>query len=148
MKTATTFKVIDGVRWALLGDLATVNEDGTMTVLGRGSQCINSGGEKIFPEEVEAALKSHPDVFDAVVVGISDERWGERVSAVVAPREGKSPSLEQLVAHCEQRMARYKLPRALVSVTEVRRSPSGKPDYGWARKVAAAAETASPAVAS
>jgi acyl-CoA synthetase (AMP-forming)/AMP-acid ligase II len=119
------------------GDLALVNADGTVTVLGRGTQCINSGGEKIFPEEVEAALKSHPDVFDAVVVGVPDERWGEGVAAVVAAKAGRAASLDALRAHCEERIARYKLPRVLIEVPEVVRSPSGKPDYGWAREVAA-----------
>ncbi|HEY4027960.1 MAG TPA: acyl-CoA synthetase, partial [Candidatus Dormibacteraeota bacterium] len=118
------------------GDMAVVNEDGTVTVLGRGTVCINSGGEKIYPEEVEAALKSHADVFDAVVVGVPDERWGEAVAAVVAPRPGRTPTLDALRVHCGERIARYKLPRVLVEVPEVVRSPSGKPDYGWARKVA------------
>jgi acyl-CoA synthetase (AMP-forming)/AMP-acid ligase II len=146
-KTDQTFTMIDGVRWVMQGDLATVNEDGTVTVFGRGAVCINSGGEKIFPEEVEAALKSHPNVFDAVVVGTPDERWGERVTAVVASRDGE-PSLEDLVQHCESRIARYKLPRALVAVEEIKRSPSGKPDYAWARKLAReAAGTVAPAAA-
>ncbi|MFY9616097.1 MAG: acyl-CoA synthetase [Candidatus Dormiibacterota bacterium] len=148
VKTAATFFEVDGVRWAMLGDMGTVNADGTITVFGRGSQCINSGGEKIFPEEVEAALKSHPDVFDAVVVGIPDERWGERVAAVVAPRDGRAPGLDDLIRHCESRVARYKLPRALISVAEIKRSPSGKPDYSWARQVALSApHTADPSPA-
>jgi acyl-CoA synthetase (AMP-forming)/AMP-acid ligase II len=145
-KTAATFAVIDGVRWVMQGDLATVNADGTVTVFGRGAVCINSGGEKIFPEEVEAALKSHANVFDAVVVGTPDERWGERVTAVISPRDGE-PRLEDLVQHCESRIARYKLPRALVVVSEIKRSPSGKPDYAWARKVAAESLSPSPAAA-
>jgi len=135
-RTREVFVEVDGVRWVMPGDLATPNADGTITVLGRGSVCINTGGEKVFPEEVEAALKSHPDVFDAVVVGVPDERWGERVAAVVAPRPGRRPGLEELRRHCEPRLAGYKLPRSLVSVTEMTRSPSGKPDYGWARRVA------------
>ena len=136
-KTREVFVEADGRRWVMPGDLALVNADGTVTVLGRGTQCINSGGEKIFPEEVEAALKSHPDVFDAVVVGVPDERWGEGVAAVVATRPGRQATLDALRAHCEERIARYKLPRVLVEVAEVVRSPSGKPDYGWAREVAA-----------
>ncbi|HEY4025304.1 MAG TPA: acyl-CoA synthetase [Candidatus Dormibacteraeota bacterium] len=136
VKTREVFAEIDGRRFVMPGDMAVVNEDGTVTVLGRGTVCINSGGEKIYPEEVEAALKSHPDVFDAVVVGVPDERWGEGVAAVVAPRPGRTPTLDALRAHCEERIARYKLPRVLVEVPEVVRSPSGKPDYGWARKVA------------
>ena len=87
-KTAATFTEMHGVRWAIPGDRAVIEDDGTITVLGRGSQCINTGGEKVFPEEVEAVLKSHPDVFDAIVVGVPDERWGETVAAVVAPRTG------------------------------------------------------------
>jgi acyl-CoA synthetase (AMP-forming)/AMP-acid ligase II len=146
-KTAATFAEIDGERWATPGDMATINADGTITVFGRGSVCINSGGEKIFPEEVEAALKSHPDVFDAVVVGVPDERWGERVTAVVALRDGSTPSLEELVQHCDSRLARYKLPRKLVTVPEVKRSPAGKPDYSWARRTAVDAGDPSPATA-
>ena len=136
VKTREVFVEIDGRRYVMPGDLGLVNADGTVTVLGRGTQCINSGGEKIFPEEVEAALKSHPDVLDAVVVGVPDERWGQGVAAVVAPRAGRTTTLDSLRAHCEDRIARYKLPRVLVEVPEVVRSPSGKPDYGWAREVA------------
>ena len=147
VKTAQTFAEVDGVRWATPGDLASVNADGTITVFGRGSICINSGGEKIFPEEVEAALKSHPEVFDAVVVGIPDERWGERVAAVIAPRDGKTPTLEELTAHCEPRLARYKLPRLVLTVPEVVRSPSGKPNYAWAKRVAMGDSQPSPAPA-
>jgi len=145
-KTAETFAVIDGVRWVMQGDLATVNADGTVTVFGRGAVCINSGGEKIFPEEVEAALKSHPNVFDAVVVGTPDERWGEMVTAVIKARDGE-PTIAELSRHCESRIARYKLPRALVVVDQIKRSPSGKPDYAWARKVAAEAVSQAPAAA-
>ncbi len=136
VKTREVFAEVGGTRFVMPGDLAVVNADGTVTVLGRGSMCVNSGGEKIFPEEVEAALKSHPDVFDAVVVGVPDERWGERVAAVVAARPGRTTTLDGLRAHCGERIARYKLPRLLVEVPEVVRSPSGKPDYGWAREAA------------
>jgi 3-oxocholest-4-en-26-oate---CoA ligase len=137
-RTREVFATVDGVRWVMPGDLAIVNADGSVTVLGRGSQCINTGGEKVFPEEVEAVLKSHPDVFDAVVVGSPDERWGERVTAVVAARPGREvPGVDDLGRHCEGRLARYKLPRSVIAVPEVRRSPSGKPDYAWARGVAA-----------
>ena len=142
-KTREAFVELGGVRWVMPGDLAVVNPDATITVLGRGSVCINTGGEKVFPEEVEAVLKAHRDVFDAVVVGVPDERWGERVAAVVAPRAGTEPALEDLRAHCATRLARYKLPRGLVTVPEMVRSPSGKPDYGWARRVAAAGPDAS-----
>ena len=118
------------------GDFALLEEDGTMRLLGRGSVCINSGGEKIFPEEVEAALKAHPAVFDAVVVGVPDERWGERVAAVVQPRPGAAPTLDELDAHCRELVAGYKVPRELHLVAAIERSPSGKPDYPWAKKVA------------
>ena len=104
-----------------------------MTLLGRGSQCINSGGEKIYPEEVEAALKAHPKVFDALVVGVADERWGQRVAAVVEPRPGATPTLDDLVEHCRTKMAGYKVPRQLHLVDRMPRHPSGKPDYRRAR---------------
>jgi len=138
-KTAATFVVAaDGTRWAIPGDRAVREADGTITVLGRGSQCINSGGEKIFPEEVEAALKSHPAVFDATVVGRPDERWGEHVCAVVEWRAGASATLEELSEHCREHLAGYKVPRSLVVVGEMVRSPSGKPDYRWAKDLVAA----------
>ena len=145
-KTAETFVTVDGVRYAIPGDHATVEADGTITLLGRGSVSINSGGEKIFPEEVEAAVKSHPDVYDAVVVGLRDERWGERVVAVVELRLGASPTLEDVQAHCRTRIAGYKVPRQLCVVEQVQRSPSGKPDYPWAKAAAQAiTEATSPA---
>jgi len=134
VKTAQTFPVIDGVRWVVPGDFATLEADGTLVLLGRGSVCINSGGEKVFPEEVEAALKSHPDVFDAVVVGVPDARFGEAVAALVTPRPGCAPGLEALAAHCRARLAGYKAPRALVCVDEIVRTPAGKPDYRWAKR--------------
>jgi acyl-CoA synthetase (AMP-forming)/AMP-acid ligase II len=138
-KTATTFVIAaDGKRYAVPGDFATVEEDGSITLLGRGSVCINSGGEKIYPEEVEQVLKAHPDVFDAVVVGIADDRWGQRVAAVVQPREGCAPSLDELDAHCREHIAGYKVPRQLTIVDEIVRSPAGKPDYPWAKTVAEA----------
>jgi acyl-CoA synthetase (AMP-forming)/AMP-acid ligase II len=125
----------DGKRYVVAGDFATFEADGTLTLLGRGSVCINSGGEKIFPEEVESALKSHPEVFDAIVVGAPDERWGQRVTAVVQPREGQAPTLDALAAHCRSRIAGYKVPRALHLVDRIERSPSGKPDYPWATRL-------------
>ncbi|MDQ3146132.1 MAG: acyl-CoA synthetase [Actinomycetota bacterium] len=137
-RTAATFCEADGVRWVIPGDHAVVEADGTITLLGRGSVSINSGGEKIFPEEVEAALKAHPDVFDAVVVGVPDERWGERVAALVLPREGAAPTLEALAAHCRTMVAGYKVPRQLHVVGEIVRSPAGKPDYRWAKALATA----------
>ncbi|MDQ1042972.1 acyl-CoA synthetase [Streptomyces sp. V4I2] len=139
-KSAETFFEKDGERWVLLGDMATVDEEGVVTVLGRGSQCINTGGEKVYPEEVEQALKSHPDVYDALVAGVPDVKWGHHVAAVVQLREGAvRPSLEDVQAHCRSRLAGYKVPRQLVITEAVRRSPSGKADYRWAREVAVAA---------
>lgn len=135
-KSAATFVEVDGRRYAMSGDYAVVEADGSMTLLGRGSVCINSGGEKIFPEEVESALKAHPDVVDAVVVGVPDDRWGERVAAVVQPRPGRAPTLHELDAHCRTLVAGYKVPRELHLVERVERSPSGKPDYPWAKRVA------------
>ena len=138
-KTAETFVEVDGERWVLMGDAAWVDADGVIHVLGRGSVCINSGGEKIFPEEVEAALKSHPAIVDAVVAGIPDERWGERVAAVIEVREGSAPpSQADVEQHLGDRIARYKIPRAIRVVESMQRSPSGKPDYKWARTVVAA----------
>ncbi|MFF2929227.1 acyl-CoA synthetase [Streptomyces mirabilis] len=136
-KTAETFFQKDGERWVLLGDMATVDEEGIVTVLGRGSQCINTGGEKVYPEEVEQALKSHPDVYDALVAGVPDEKWGNHVAAVVQLREGAgSPSLEDIQTHCRGHLAGYKIPRQLVITDTIQRSPSGKADYRWARSVA------------
>ncbi len=135
-KTAATFMVDpDGVRWAMPGDSAVVEEDGTITLLGRGSNCINTGGEKVYPEEVEAALKSHPDVFDALVVGVPDDRFGERVAAVVHPRDGRTPTLDELSAHCRSSIAGYKVPRELQLTDTIGRTPAGKPDYAWAKRV-------------
>jgi acyl-CoA synthetase (AMP-forming)/AMP-acid ligase II len=140
-KTAETFFEKDGERWVLLGDMATVDTEGVVTVLGRGSQCINTGGEKVYPEEVEQALKSHPDVYDALVAGVPDAKWGHHVAAVVQLRAGAvPPSLEDIQTHCRSHLAGYKIPRQLVITDSVRRSPSGKADYRWAREVAAAAD--------
>ncbi|MEU2087107.1 acyl-CoA synthetase [Nocardia beijingensis] len=133
-KTAATFKEFNGVRYAIPGDFARVEEDGTVTMLGRGSVSINSGGEKIYPEEVEGALKTHPEIFDALVVGIDDERWGQRVVAVVQCRGESRPTLEELRPMLTQEIAPYKLPRSLWFVDEIKRSPAGKPDYRWAKE--------------
>ncbi|MYR85981.1 AMP-binding protein [Streptomyces sp. SID685] len=138
-KTAETFFERDGVRWVLLGDMATVDADGVLTVLGRGSQCINTGGEKVYPEEVEEALKAHPDVYDALVAGVPDAVWGNHVAAVVQLRAGAPRlSLSELRTHCRTRLAGYKIPRQLVLTDTILRSPSGKADYRWAREVATA----------
>jgi len=135
-KTAARFVTLEGRRWVLPGDRAMVEADGRITVLGRGSECINTGGEKVFPEEVEEALKSHPDVFDALVVGIEDERWMQRVAAVVEPVAGKTPSPDSLREHCRAVIAGYKVPRQIALVDKVSRFPTGKPDYAWARDIA------------
>ncbi|WP_338674803.1 acyl-CoA synthetase [Streptomyces sp. SCSIO 30461] len=138
-KTAETFFRRGDERWVLLGDMATVDEEGVVTVLGRGSQCINTGGEKVYPEEVEQALKAHPDVYDALVAGVPDPTWGNHVAAVVQLREGAEPlDLEAVQAHCRLRLAGYKIPRQLVLAQAIQRSPSGKADYRWARSVATA----------
>lgn len=131
-KSAKTFREYEGRRWSLPGDFAEVNPDGTMKLLGRGSQVINTGGEKVFPEEVEEALKLHPDVKDAVVVGIPDARFGEKICAVVDVREGTAPTLAEFTAHLKGRLADYKAPRALV-LAPVVRAPNGKVDYKGVR---------------
>ncbi|TDD89258.1 acyl-CoA synthetase [Actinomadura rubrisoli] len=137
-KTARTFPVVDGRRWLLTGDIATVEEDGSIAVYGRGSQAINTGGEKVFPEEVEAVLKGHPSVYDAVVTGVPDERWGNRVAAVVQP-SGDAPSTADLDAHCRRELSGYKVPRVYAFVAEMKRSPAGKADYRWAARIASSA---------
>ncbi len=134
-KTAETFKTFNGVRYAIPGDYAEVEADGSVTMLGRGSQSINSGGEKIYPEEVEAALKGHPDVFDALVVGVPDERFGNCVAAVVHRRPGTETTLAELDAFVRQEIAGYKVPRKVWWVDEIHRTPAGKPDYRWAKDI-------------
>jgi acyl-CoA synthetase (AMP-forming)/AMP-acid ligase II len=135
-KTAQTFVEKDGVRWVLTGDVAEILADGTIQLFGRGSMCINTGGEKVYPEEVENVLAGHPGVYDSLVVGVPDPRWGARVVAVVARAPGGSTSDADLEAYCREQLAGYKLPRAFVWVDEVRRSPAGKADYGWAKLTA------------
>lgn len=135
-KTAKTFPVIDGVRYAVPGDRARHSTDGRVELLGRDSVCINSGGEKIFVEEVETAIASHPAVADVVVAGRPSERWGQEVVAVVALAPGAGAEAEELVAHAAQSLARYKLPKAIVFRPVIERSPSGKADYRWAREQA------------
>jgi fatty-acyl-CoA synthase len=138
-KTDSTFRVVDGRRYSIPGDYATVEDDGTITLLGRGSVSINSGGEKIFPEEVEEAVKQHPAVADAVVVGVPDERFGEAVTAVVAPVPGQTPDEDEIGEAVERSgLARFKRPRRVVLVEAVPRGPNGKADYAWARDTARA----------
>ncbi|AGM30764.1 acyl-CoA synthetase [Mycobacteroides abscessus] len=134
-KTAETFKTFNGVRYAIPGDWATVEADGTVTMLGRGSVSINTGGEKVFPEEVESVLKGHPAVFDAVVVGVPDEKWGQHVGAVIAVREGVELTFEDLDTHARKEIAGYKVPRSIWIVDSVKRNPAGKADYRWAKEV-------------
>lgn len=138
VKTAERFKVFNGKRWVLPGDFATVEEDGRITFLGRGSKCINTGGEKVFPEEVEEVLKAHPDIIDALVVGVPDSRFGSKVAAVFNTRQDKELTLEEVQAHCREHVAGYKIPRQITIEKTVSRMPSGKPDYRWAEEVAVA----------
>lgn len=135
-KTAATFPVIDGVRYAIPGDRARHRADGSIELLGRDSVTINSGGEKIFAEEVETAIASHPAVADVVVAGRPSERWGQEVVAVVALADGAHADAEELIAHAAQSLARYKLPKAIAFRAAIERSPSGKADYRWAREQA------------
>lgn len=135
-RTASTFVEHDGDRWVLTGDFATVEADGTVSLLGRGSAVINTGGEKVYAEEVEMALHGHPDVEDVVVVGVPDERWGEAVCAVVSTSGEANVDLEALKGFLGGQLAGYKHPKRVVSVDEIKRSPAGKADYRWARSVA------------
>ncbi len=134
-RTAKAFPVVDGVRFSVPGDMATIEADGSILVFGRGSMVINTGGEKVYPEEVEAAIKSHPAVFDALVVGVADDRFGQRVGAVISVREGhEAPSLDDVASHCRETIAGYKVPRSLVVRNAVARKVTGKGDYAWARE--------------
>jgi acyl-CoA synthetase (AMP-forming)/AMP-acid ligase II len=136
-RSARTFVEIDGARWSLPGDMATIDADGTVHLLGRGSLCINTGGEKVYPEEVEAVLKTHPAVADAVVVGAPDAQFGQRVVAIVATATDKAaPDLASLQEHCRAHLAGYKVPRAVHVVDSIARSATGKADYAWAREIA------------
>ena len=139
VKTAETFVERDGVRWVLTGDVATVLDDGSIQLFGRGSMCINTGGEKVFPEEVEQVVVSHPAVYDVLVVGVPDARWGSSVAAVLSTAPGASVTEEELADHCRAKLAGYKVPRRWTFVDHVQRSPSGKADYAWAKEAAAAA---------
>jgi len=138
-KSARTFMVIDGVPHSLPGDYAKVAADGSLILLGRGSNCINTGGEKVFPEEVEEAVKAHPAVYDCLVVGVDDERFGQRVVAVASFQPGKSATDDEILAVAGEHVARYKLPKQIITVDRVQRAPNGKADYPWAREVAATA---------
>jgi fatty-acyl-CoA synthase len=144
-KSAQTFRTFAGRVWSVPGDWATVEADGTITLLGRGSVCINTAGEKVYPEEVEETLKLHTAVADCNVVGLPDDKWGQSVTAVVARAEGDTDEAA-LIAHCKEHLAGYKCPKRIVFVERVQRGPNGKPDYRWAAEVATqAAAGAAPA---
>lgn len=138
-KSARTFKMIDGVSHSLPGDWAKVAADGSLILLGRGSNCINTGGEKVFPEEVEEAVKSHPAVYDCLVVGLPDERFGERIVAIASLHPGAHASESDIVEGAAELVARYKLPKQLIIVETVQRAANGKADYPWARQIATSA---------
>ena len=138
VKTAAMFTELDGQRYAVPGDWARVETDGSVTLLGRGNTCVNSGGEKVFPEEVEGALKSHPGVFDALVIGVPDETLGQRVAALVQAREDTPVDLDQLISHVRAEIAGYKVPRSIWLVDSIGRTAAGKADYGWAQRYVAA----------
>ena len=131
-KTSQTFITLGDTRYAVTGDHVRYAADGQLELFGRGSVCINSGGEKIYVEEVESALRSHPTVADAVVVGTPHDRWGQQVTAVVEPVADATPTLDELRDHAAAHLAQYKLPKSLVLVDRMVRSPSGKADYKWA----------------
>jgi acyl-CoA synthetase (AMP-forming)/AMP-acid ligase II len=135
-KTKTMLIEIDGMRYSMPGDFARLEEDGRISLLGRGNTCVNTAGEKVYPEEVEGALKSHPAVFDALVIGVPDERLGQRVAALIQPRQGSTLDLTELETHVRQHVAGYKVPRTVWLVEQIGRTASGKPDYAWARKYA------------
>jgi fatty-acyl-CoA synthase len=134
--TARTFRVIGGRRWTVPGDMASLEADGTVVFQGRGSRVINTGGEKVFAEEVENVVLTHPAVRDALVVGVRDERWGTRIAVVAALRPGAQLDITGLRAHVGGQLADYKRPKDLVIVPELRRSPAGKADLGWAQRAA------------
>jgi fatty-acyl-CoA synthase len=139
VKSRATFKTIDGVRYSFPGDWALVEADGTLTLLGRGSNCINTAGEKVYPEEVEVTVKQHPDVIDCLVVGVNDTDFGQRVTAVASLLTGSETDEAALREFVRTKIASYKVPKQIVLVDEVRRAANGKPDYGWARKIVEAA---------
>jgi 3-oxocholest-4-en-26-oate---CoA ligase len=136
-RSAATFRVVDGVRYTVPGDYAVIDEDGTVHLLGRGSVCINTGGEKVYPEEVEVAARSHPGVLDCNAVGVPDERFGQMVVLVASPQPGGSVTDDEVIEHVKARIAHYKAPKRIVWVDAVYRSPSGKADYRWAQQQAA-----------
>ena len=134
-KSAKTFQEVDGRRYAFIGDMATVDADGTVNLLGRGSNCINTGGEKVFPEEVEEALKLHPEVADALVFGLDDERFGNRVAGVISVEAGSTVDANEILEATRKVLASYKLPKELLVVPIVPRAPNGKADYKTAKSM-------------
>jgi fatty-acyl-CoA synthase len=134
-KSRATFKTVDGVRYSFPGDWALIEADGTLTLLGRGSNCINTAGEKVYPEEVEVTVKQHPDVIDCLVVGVDDAKFGQRVTAVASLRAGSDADEAELRDFVRKKISSYKVPKQVVLVDEVRRAANGKPDYVWARKI-------------
>ena len=143
-KSARTFIELDGTRYSVPGDFARIEADNKVTLLGRGSNCINTGGEKVYPEEVEMALKAHPDVYDVLVVGVADENYGQSVSAVIQPRGENRPSVDELRTFLRSELSGYKLPRAVTYVDEIPRSATGKANYPAARKLVGAAPAGTP----
>ena len=137
-KSASTFITFEGVRWSIPGDFAEVDADGSVRLLGRGSQCINTGGEKVYPEEVEEILKLHPSVADAAVLGVPDERFGEAVTALVEPHTGAEVDERALIAHVRGSLAAYKSPKRILPVATIGRSANGKLDYSSLRTKALA----------
>ena len=145
VKTAQMFAEVNGRRYAVPGDWARVEEDGSITLLGRGNTCVNTGGEKVYPEEVEGALKSHPDVFDSLVIGVPDDRLGQRVAALIQLRPGAAADPAAIQAHVHGLLAGYKAPRTVWFVDSIGRTVSGKADYRWAHRYAAEHPPAAPA---
>ena len=139
-KTASTFITLNGIPNVLSGDMASVESDGSLSFVGRGSQTINSMGEKVFPEEVEEAIKTHASIDDCLVVGIPDEHFGQRVTAVASVRHGADrPTPDELIAYVKTKLSHYKAPKTVVLVDVVKRAPNGKADYPWAKATAAGA---------
>ena len=128
--------MINGRRYSIPGDWGIADEDGTLTLLGRGNHCINTGGEKVFPEEVEEALKSHTDIHDALVFGVSDDHWGQRITALVSKDPGSDLSGDRLIDHVKSVLADYKAPKSVIFTANVPRQPSGKADYAAAKDLA------------
>ena len=135
-KSAETFKEFNGIRYSFPGDYALLEEDGSITLLGRGSNCINTAGEKVYPEEVEEALKLNASVYDCLVVGLPDEKFGQKVVAVVSSEKDNDPSEAELIAFLKTNLAGYKVPKSILLTEEVKRAPNGKANYKWAKEFA------------